>query len=121
MVISLEGYKKLAKIDQTGKNLYWTTDINTEIPIKYNLNDEQELPSLTPKTLPQILCENVRTHRDWPSMHAEIPEGHWKLWTWGNVWEISFKFAKSLVAFGVNQRSAVNIIGYNSPYWIFAF
>lgn len=121
VLLSVEGYKKLAKIDNSCKNLYWTTDINTEIPIKYNLNDDQGLVSVTPKTIPQCLLENVQTHRDWPSLHAETSPDNWTLWTWGDVWRISFNFAKSLLAFGVNYRAAVNIIGYNHPMWIFAF
>ncbi|CAI2387252.1 unnamed protein product [Moneuplotes crassus] len=121
VLLSVEGYKKLANIDSSCKNLYWTTDINTEIPIKYNLNDDKGLVSVTPKTLPQCLVENVKTHRDWPSMHAEVAKDEWTLWTWGDVWKISFNFAKSLLAFGVTHRSAVNIIGYNHPMWIFAF
>lgn len=121
VLLSVEGYKKLANIDESCKNLYWTTDIDTEIPIKYNLNDESGLASVTPKTLPQCLVENVKSHRDWPSMHAEVAPNDWTLWTWGDVWKISFNFAKSLLAFGVTHRAAVNIIGYNHPLWIFAF
>ena len=54
-------------------------------------------------------------------MHAEPVKGEWRSWTWGEVWNVSFNFAKSLVALGASHRSAVNIIGYNSPFWIWAF
>lgn len=38
VVLSVDGFKKLAKIDESGENLYWTTDINKEIPVKVRLN-----------------------------------------------------------------------------------
>jgi hypothetical protein len=41
VVLSVEGYKRLAGIKQDGENLYWTTDQNTEIPIKYKMKDNR--------------------------------------------------------------------------------
>jgi hypothetical protein len=34
VTMSTKGYKSLVGGAQDGKNLYWTTDIDTELPIK---------------------------------------------------------------------------------------
>lgn len=52
VVMSVDGYKKIVGVDYTGKNLYWTTDVNTEIPIKFKLQPETG-SILFPKTIPQ--------------------------------------------------------------------
>ena len=52
VVMSVDGYKKIANIDYTGKNLYWTTDLNTEIPIKFKLQTQDDEIAF-PKTIPQ--------------------------------------------------------------------
>jgi len=105
--------------------LNWTTDLNTEIPIKMKMQKNEGREPLLPKTIPQLLLENSLNHTDWPSMHAELIKGKWDFWTWGETWDISFRFAKSLIAYCVSHsmdsRASVNIIGFNSPYWIWAF
>ena len=82
VIMSLEGYKKLANIDSSSKNLYWTTDINTEIPIKYRLHKLDGKDSLIPRTLPQQFYENSINYKDWPSLHEEPRKGKWTFWTW---------------------------------------
>lgn len=42
-------------------------------------------------------------------------------WTWQDNWNICFDFARSLIANGITKRSAVNIIGFNCPEWLFSF
>jgi long-chain-fatty-acid--CoA ligase ACSBG len=117
----MEGYKKLANIDSTSKNLYWTTDKDTELPIKFRLQKINGRDALIPKTIPQLLLENAQNHTDWPSLHVEVKPGKWTFYTWGECWDTSYRFAKSMVAYGISKRSAVNIIGFNSPQWIWAF
>lgn len=121
IIMSLDGYKKIANIDSTSKNLYWTTDLNAELPIKYRLSKVQGKDSLIPKTLPQIFYENAKNYTDWPSLHEEPTKGKWTFWTWGECWEKSYSFARSLITFGISQRSSVNIVGFNCPYWFWAF
>lgn len=120
VVMSVDGYKKLAGIDNSGRNLYWTTDINTEIPIRFNLQTPDG-DILFPKTLPQYFLENLEMYPDVPCCHAEPAPGKWQFWTWKDCWNICFSFAKSCVAYGLSKRSAVNIIGFNCPEWIWAF
>ena len=120
VIMSVNGYKKIANIDYTGKNLYWTTDMNTEVPVKLQLQwPKNEL--ILPKTVSQWFLETCEKFPNLPCCHWEATVGNWKSWTWSQVKEICFGFAKSLVAWGVSKRSAVNIIGFNSPEWIFSF
>ncbi|CAI2358866.1 unnamed protein product [Moneuplotes crassus] len=121
VILSVKGYKKLAGIDNTGKNLYWTTDINTEIPIKMKLQKQDGYEPLMPKTLSEYLIHNVENYPEDPCLHAELMKGTWTTWNWAQVFDISFRFAKALVAIHATHRSSVNIIGFNSPYWMFAF
>lgn len=79
------------------------------------------LPPVIPKTLSEFLIENVENYPLEPSMHAEFIKGTWTTWNWTQVFDISYRFAKALVGVGATHRSAVNIIGFNSPYWVWAF
>jgi long-chain-fatty-acid--CoA ligase ACSBG len=120
VLLSVEGYKKLAGTDASGKDLYWTTDINTEIPIKFKLqSDGRDI--LLPRTLPQVFQQNAILHGDDVSLHSEPTPGKWIQWTHRECWDISFNFAKSCIAYGISKRSACNIIGFNSPEWFLAF
>lgn len=124
VIMSVEGYKKLACTDAAGnttnKNLYWTTDLNTEMPIRVKLQ-QPDGDILFPKTIPQILLENYENHPDVVSLHAEPTPGKWISWNWRQCWDICFSFARSCIAYGISKRSAVNIIGFNSPEWFWSF
>lgn len=91
------------------------------MPIKMKLQGYSGHDILIPKTLPQLFLDNALNHTDWPAMHAETKKGKWTFWTWGESWDISFKFAKALIASGASHRSCVNIIGFNSQYWFWIF
>ena len=109
--MSVEGYKKIAKVDYTGKNLYWTTDPNLEMPVKLHLQNLGE-EVLLPKTVSQWFIETVEKYPNLPCWHCETTVGNWKYWTWAQAWDIWFAFAKALVSWGISKRSAVNIIGF---------
>jgi len=87
VLLSIDGYRKLAGIDGTGKNLYWTTDINNEIPIKFKLNTDN-YDILFPKTIPQCLFENLKNYPEDVCCHAEPTPGKWESWTWKQTWDI---------------------------------
>lgn len=119
VLLSVEGYKKLAGIDASGRNLYWTSDINAELPIKMHLRNPENL--ILPQTIPQRFLENATQFPDQLSLHAEPVVGKWKHWTWKQCWDICFSFARSCIAYGISKRSSVNIIGFNSPEWVWSF
>lgn len=49
VVMTIDGYKKILGIEKNGKNLYWTSDINTELPIK--IGDTGISSYLSPETI----------------------------------------------------------------------
>jgi hypothetical protein len=60
VVISTKGYSNLINSDD-GKNLFWTADINTELPINMPATGPG---SETPKTLPTQVIEAVKKYGD---------------------------------------------------------
>ena len=121
VLLSVDGYKQLANIDNSGENLYWTTDLNKEMPVKFKLNGEPGYEVFFPKTIPECLLDNLNNYPEDLCCHSEPVPGTWKTYTWKETWEISLSFARSLISHGITKRSAVNIIGFNSNFWLWAF
>lgn len=42
-------------------------------------------------------------------------------WTWTQYYTEAINFAKALKALNITERSAVNIMGFNSPEWVIAY
>ena len=42
-------------------------------------------------------------------------------WTWTQYYNEAFAFARALHAIEVDERKAVNIMGFNSPEWAIAY
>jgi long-subunit acyl-CoA synthetase (AMP-forming) len=42
-------------------------------------------------------------------------------WTWDQYKQLGFDFAKSLSKLNIRERSAVAIMGFNSPEWVIGF
>ena len=53
------------------------------------------------------------------AMHVER-EGKKLSWTWNQFNNEVYRFAKTLVHLNVTEKSAVAIMGFNSPEWVFA-
>lgn len=43
------------------------------------------------------------------------------IWTWNQYYTDTLGFAKALHFLGVDERSCVNIMGFNSPEWAISF
>jgi long-chain-fatty-acid--CoA ligase ACSBG len=43
------------------------------------------------------------------------------IWTWIQYYSDTLSFAKTLHFLGVDERSCVNIMGFNSPEWAISF
>ena len=41
-------------------------------------------------------------------------------WSWNQYWKEAMQFAKGLEHLGVEQRCAINIMGFNCPEWAVA-
>jgi long-chain-fatty-acid--CoA ligase ACSBG len=42
-------------------------------------------------------------------------------WSWRQYYNDALSFAKALHALGVDERKAVNIMGFNSPEWAICY
>jgi len=77
VMMSTKGYKQLVG-SEDGKNLFWTTDINTELPIKmrsYGLGSEK------PRTMSSLFKETSDRQGDKPALFVER-NGKILKWTW---------------------------------------
>lgn len=106
---------------QSGKYLYWTDDINVELPIIL-----QEGDSFPISTIPNLLLDCATKTPEAVAFQVkrrnspQEPEVYVK-WTWKQYHEDSLKFAAALIKYGVKERAVVNLIGFNAPEWAIAF
>eukprot|EP00357_Protocruzia_adherens_P027081 CAMPEP_0115002396 /NCGR_PEP_ID=MMETSP0216-20121206/17976_1 /TAXON_ID=223996 /ORGANISM="Protocruzia adherens, Strain Boccale" /LENGTH=672 /DNA_ID=CAMNT_0002367973 /DNA_START=282 /DNA_END=2300 /DNA_ORIENTATION=- len=102
---------------EEGQGLYWTTDINEELPIKMTTDGLASQPAMS---LPQCL---IRTAENQPTNTALAVkrQGHWQITTWRDYLVACRNFGRSLIKLGLTERKAINIIGFNSPEWVIAF
>ena len=104
--------------EQNGRNLFWTTEIGTELPI---LSPSTGVASeIVPMTFPQLFrkVQYVRGHNDAMKLRRNGKE---LTQSWIEFWQLSQQFSKSLEAIGVEPRKTVNICGFNRPEWAIAF
>jgi long-subunit acyl-CoA synthetase (AMP-forming) len=116
VLMSTKGYKNLIG-SEDGKNLFWTTDINTELPIKM----KQFGPgSETPKTLSSVFINTAEKQGEKPAFFVERG-GKILKWSFKDYQNDVFNFAKAMHVLGIEERKCVNIIGHNAPEWIISF
>jgi long-chain-fatty-acid--CoA ligase ACSBG len=116
IVMSKEGFQSLMDT-QDGKNFHWTTDINVELPIKMPLTGK--VSQLKPTTLPRYFRSVYQNRQHTAAL--KVKRGNKKFtWTWSQYYDEAFAFAKGLAAIGIDERKAVNIMGFNSPEWVIA-
>ena len=76
--------------------------------------------SLPPSTVPRVFRENALLEPE--RLALQVERGGASIeWTWAQYYSEARTFAKALMALGVRERAAVNIIGFNAPEWFIAF
>ena len=115
--MSKDGFSNLIGT-KDGKNLYWTTDVNVELPIKMPASGTGA--EIKPETLPSKFRSVVAQRGDAGAVFVQRNKKVFT-WSWRQYWNDSFAFAKSLRALGVEERKSINIFGYNSPEWAISF
>ena len=100
-----------------GKNLFWTTDVNTELPVRLMTSGHGADP---PQTLPSLFMETALKYHNFPAMKVER-NNKVAQWTWKEYLDGCVNFAKAMHVIGINERKAVNIMGFNSPEWAIAY
>lgn len=99
-----------------------TSDLRQEIKIRMGAEGTAALP---PKTVMQNFDEIVKSCGDKPALHQKkIVDGQlssqWTTWTWSEYRSHVDSFAKSLISIGFQRFDTINIIGFNSPEWLFS-
>ena len=115
--MSKEGYEKLLNVED-GKNLHWTTDLNTELPIKMSSTGIGS--TIKPETIPQVFRKTAYERQDGPALRVMRNDKEY-IWSWNEWWSECRAFAKSLEKVGCDERKAVNIMGFNAPEWAIAY
>ena len=114
--MSTAGYHGLVNPEE-GKGLHWSCNIHDELPVKMRTSGPG---SEAPFTLCQMFLNAVRSGGDRPSMWVERNDQ--KLcWTWSQYWQDAMAFAKSCHHLNTSVRSAVAVMGFNSPEWAITF
>jgi long-chain-fatty-acid--CoA ligase ACSBG len=116
VTMSASGYKSLIN-STNGKGLHWTTEVHSELPIKVRPSGAG---SERPLTVPQFFLNQVKTSGDRNALHVERG-GKALSWTWNQYYRESLNFAKAMHKLQISERSAVAIMGFNSPEWAFSF
>ena len=108
-------YAKRAQAD--GEFLHWTSGLNDELPIRVR---NTGIGSILPVTLGYHLDEAVRLAGS--KLAFRVLRYHqWVSYTWTQVHSECLKVAKALMHLQIPERACINIIGFNSPEWAFAF
>lgn len=114
--MSTQGYRDLINCED-GKNLFWTTDINVELPIKMPTSGLGS--TIKPETIPAVFKRTVENRGTNAAM--KVMRNKKELtWSWNQWYKESMQFAKAMEHLGVEERKAVNIMGFNSPEWAIA-
>ena len=87
------------------------------MPIK--LAETGVAAEIKPETLCTVFKRCAEIRGDFPSMKVMRDKKELS-WTWRQYYSDAFAFAKSLNALGLDDKKAVNIMGFNSPEWAIA-
>jgi long-chain-fatty-acid--CoA ligase ACSBG len=116
VMMSAKGYQQLINTDD-GKGLFWTDDMNQELPIKIRpFGPGSEAPTTVSKQFYEIST----IQGDKPALWVER-DGKVLSWTWKQYQADAFAFAKALQAIGIQERKCINIMGHNAPEWVIAY
>ena len=116
VTMSAQGYKALIN-STNGKGLHWVTDVNAELPVKVRSNG---YGSERPQTLTQAFYNTCKSGGERNALFVQR-EGKVVTWSWDQYLRETLKFAKGLHKLNITERSAVAIMGFNSPEWVIAF
>ena len=116
VLMSTKGYQSLTASDN-GKNLFWTPDMDYELPIKVK---SFGAGSEAPRTVAQAFYDISEKQGDKPALWIER-NGKVLCWSWRQYQADAFAFAKACHALGLQERKCINIMGHNSPEWVITF
>jgi long-chain-fatty-acid--CoA ligase ACSBG len=100
------------------RNFLWTTDYRVELPVRVKKGGPG---SEHPYTLVEMWRESLAKFGQHGALTYETAPNQWRTITYRQYYDLSVNFARSLIALGISEYTAVNIIGYNSVEWAVAF
>ncbi len=71
------------------------------------------------ETIPRLFARTAATHARRPALGAKRG-GQWVTWTWAEHRQQVLRFARALLALGVQPRQGLAIMGFNRPEWFWA-
>lgn len=75
---------------------------------------------LKPETVPAVFLRQAKERNSAPAMRVMRNNKEY-VWTWKQFRDDAMAFAKSLHHIGIDERSVVNVMGFNSPEWAIAY
>ena len=113
-VMGVDSFKRiLGRSD--GKGVFWSDDVNAELPIKMNPGERNDLPAYC---IHDFLQEKINLKGDFSVFYCKRQEVEM---TWRDVGDKVDAFGRACIAVGASPRKSVNILGFNSPQWAIAF
>ena len=115
--ISNQSYEKMLQNqkNENGKDFYWTTDKNVELPIFIDKNGPgSERPFSLGESF-ETSCEKYANQKAFVSYNKEK-----KIWNSITFKELQIKvnhLALGLLSLGIDKRSCIAILSYNRPEW----
>lgn len=118
-LLSKDSFSNLVGSKQ-GQGIYWTTDVNVDIPIKINPGSRNDIANCPAYSLHEHMEHRAATTPNFPVFNSN-KNGVKKTWTWTQLMEDVNAFGKACIAVGASPRSSVNVIGFNTPQWGISF
>eukprot|EP00467_Chlorarachnion_reptans_P011450 CAMPEP_0114506266 /NCGR_PEP_ID=MMETSP0109-20121206/11333_1 /TAXON_ID=29199 /ORGANISM="Chlorarachnion reptans, Strain CCCM449" /LENGTH=747 /DNA_ID=CAMNT_0001684837 /DNA_START=126 /DNA_END=2369 /DNA_ORIENTATION=- len=93
---------------------------------------DTSMGGFAPTTIPALLKKAAKKFPDTAALRVEFPVPklvdrkkappskpleEWKTWTWKQYYDETYLAAKGLIAVGLEPYDAVNVYGFNSPWW----
>ena len=75
---------------------------------------------IKPSTVSSVFLKACDEKGDAPSMHV-MRDGKHLTWSWTQFKKEAYAFSKSLTHLAVDERSVINIMGFNSPEWAISY
>ena len=95
----------------------WTDDFTVELPIK---RASEGIGALEPTTIIDEFRRSAKIYANRSAISVKR-NGKWQATNYADYYNLSVKFAASMIAYKFPQYTSINIIGFNSPEWAIAF